>query len=90
MDKRDERQAVKDCLATPGAKILLGKLRAASVGTLRKYDKCKPEELIRLQMLRAIINDELPRIIESIINPPQTEKRFDWRKMIGIKDAKHK
>lgn len=90
MDKRDERQAVKDCLATPGAKILLRKLQTASKSTLRKYDKCKPEELVRLQMLRAIINEELPRIIESIINPPtqEKEKRFDWRRMLGIKEKR--
>lgn len=84
MDKRTEQQAVKDCLATPGARIVARKLRQASRGVLRKYDKCKPEELIRYQMLRAVLNDEIPRIIDGLVNPTQDEKKFDWRRLLGL------
>jgi len=84
MDKRTEQQAVKDCLQTPGARIIARKLKQASKSVLKKYDKCKPEELIRYQMLRAVLNEELPRIIEGIINPPEENKRFDWRKMLRL------
>ena len=84
MDKRTEQQTVKDCLATPGARIIARKLRQASRGVLRKYDKCKPDELIRYQMLRAVLNEELPRIIDGLLNPPQEQKRFDWRRILGI------
>lgn len=85
MDKRTEQQAVKDCLATPGAKILADKLRKAADEALSRYDKCKPDELVRLQMLRHLINEEFPRIIENIINPEPKEKRFDWLRILGIK-----
>ena len=84
MDKRTEQQAVKDCLATPGAKIVTKKLRQAARGVLRKYDKCKPEELIRYQMLRAVLNEEIPRILDGLVNPTQDEKKFDWRRLLGL------
>lgn len=84
MDKRTEQQAVKDCLATPGAKIVAKKLRQASKSVLRKYDKCKPEELIRYQMLRAVLNEEIPRILDGLVNPTQDEKKFDWRRLLGL------
>lgn len=84
MDKRTEQQAVKDCLATPGAGIIARKLRQASRGVLRKYDKCKPEELVRYQMLRAVLNEEIPRILDGLVNPTQDEKKFDWRRLLGL------
>lgn len=84
MDKRTEQQAVKDCLATPGAKIVAKKLRQAAKSVLRKYDKCKPDELIRYQMLRAVLNEELPRILDGLVNPTQDEKKFDWRRLLGL------
>lgn len=84
MDKRTEQQAVKDCLATPGARIIAKKLRQASKGVLRKYDKCKPEELVRYQMLRAVLNEEIPRILDGLVNPTQDEKKFDWRRLLGL------
>lgn len=86
MDKRSEQQAVKDCLATPGAKILAEKLQAASAAALAKYDRCKPEELPKLQIMRWLINEEFPRIIEGIVNPAEEpkEKRFNWRKLVGL------
>ena len=84
MDKRTEQQAVKDCLATPGARIVARKLRQASRGVLRKYDKCKPEELVRYQMLRAVLNEEIPRILDGLVNPTQDEKKFDWRRLLGL------
>lgn len=54
------------------------------MGVLRKYDKCKPEELIRYQMLRAVLNEEIPRIIDGLVNPTQDEKKFDWRRLLGL------
>ena len=84
MDKRTEQQTVKDCLATPGARIVARKLRQASRGVLRKYDKCKPEELVRYQMLRAVLNEEIPRILDGLVNPTQDEKKFDWRRLLGL------
>ena len=84
MDKRTEQQTVKDCLATPGARIIARKLRQASRGVLRKYDKCKPDELVRYQMLRAVLNEEIPRILDGLVNPTQDEKKFDWRRLLGL------
>ena len=77
-----EAQLVKDCLMSPGARIIARKLRQASKGTLRRYDKCKPEELVRYQMLREIINRELPRIIDGLVNTPPVKSRWNWLKVI--------
>lgn len=85
MDKRTERQAVKDCLATPGARLLADKLKKAADDALLKYDKCKPEDLVRLQMLRYLINEEFPRLIENIVNPIDEPSRFNWRRLLGLK-----
>lgn len=84
MDKRTEQQAVKDCLATPGARIIAKKLRQASRGVLKKYDKCPPGQLIRYQMLREVLNVELPRIINGLVNPPEEKKKFDWLRILGL------
>jgi|LGOV01.1.fsa_nt_gb hypothetical protein len=85
MDKRTEQQAVKDCLATPGARIIARKLRQAAKGTLKRYDKCRPDDLVFHQMFRRVVNEELPRIIEGVVNPPQEEKRFDWRRLLRLR-----
>ena len=84
MDKRTEAQAVRDCLQTPGARVIARKLRQASKGVLKKYDKCKPEDLVRHQILRAVLNEELPRIIEGLVNPKEEKKKFDWKSVLRL------
>lgn len=81
MDNREEWERCREWLSHPFTKHVARKLAAASKGVLRKYDKCTPEELLRYQLLRELLNAEIPRIVESMANPP-SKKRWDWRKAI--------
>ena len=82
MDNREEWERAREWLSHPFTKHVAGKLRVASKGVLRKYDKCTPEELLRYQMLRELLNKEIPRIIDSMANPPTVKTKWDWFKSI--------
>ena len=77
-----EQEIIKEWLRHPGTKLITRKMRAASKGVLRKYDRCEPEKLIRLQMLRQVINSEIPRMIDGMLTK---ENKWDWRNFLGLR-----
>jgi hypothetical protein len=81
IDNREEWERCREWLNHPMTKHVARKLRTASKGVLRKYDKCTPEELQRHQLLREILNHQIPAIIENMANPPQ-KRRWDWLRAI--------
>ena len=81
---QSEAQIIRDWLRHPGTKIVAERLKQASKGAMRKYDKCTDkEEMLRIQMTRQIFNNTIPGLIDSLAHEPKKAK-FDWRKLLGL------
>ena len=63
-------------------KVILRRLDEAADKMMLQYDAVDyalhPEEAIRIQMFRRVVNVEIPRIVENIRNHGQPEKKFKF------------
>ena len=80
----EEAQRVKDWLKDPTTKLVARKLRSASKGALRRYDHATPDEVQRIQMLREVLNETLPSVIDALLVEDKAPSRFNWRKFLGL------
>ena len=76
MDK--DRELTREWLNLPATKLMMKKLERAASTAQAKYDTAKShEEFIRLQQFRAVVQVEIPRIIEQTVN--DNEERERWK-----------
>lgn len=79
IDPEEQREIILSWLNHPGTKIMTRKVRAASIGLLRRYDTASAEQLAEIQAARWFFNKELPRIIEAAMNPDMPQANWTWR-----------
>ena len=81
MPRREDVEQVKEWLKHPVTRTVAGKLRQASKGVLKRYDKVTPDELVRLQITREFLNHTLPGIIDALLIEDKKRSQWDWRKL---------
>lgn len=79
----DEVKRVKAWLRDPTTRLVAAKLRSASKGALRRYDKAPVDEVQRIQMLREVLNETIPAVIDALLIEDGQKSKFDWRKLFG-------
>ena len=73
-----DTEITKEWLQQPATKLVMRKLQRAANAAQAKYDTAKShEEFIRLQQFRAVVQVEIPRIIERMVN--EDEEPNKWR-----------
>ena len=81
---KKEADLVRDAMRHPGIRIIARRLRRASKLMMLEYDTATMERIERIKVARWFINDELPRIIDSIVSleaPPQ-KREFSIRNFL--------
>lgn len=77
-----DTEITKEWLQLPATKLVMKKLQRAASAAQAKYDTAKShEEFIRLQQFRAVVQVEIPRIIEQMVNDgeePNTWRFWQW------------
>jgi hypothetical protein len=81
MPSNEEVEKVKEWLRMPTTALVASKLRQASKGALKRYDTIPPEDLVRVQMLREVINNIIPDIIDALLVEDKKHTKWDWRKL---------
>ena len=80
-----DKEILREWMRHPGTQLMAHKLRSAAKGILKQYDTCPPDKLVRYQITRNILLNEIPRIIEDIVNKDEPQaKKWNWRKMLGL------
>jgi len=83
----DEKEMLAKALATPGVQLIFVKLKDMAKASLYDYDNCDfstdrgKEMAHRIQARRYVILQEIPRMVDTIINVdiPMVEGRKKWR-----------
>ncbi len=74
-----DMEITKEWLKLPATKLVMEKLARAATAAQAKYDTAQShEEFIRLQQFRAVVQVEIPRIIEQIVNEDERQEN-KWR-----------
>lgn len=76
-------QKIKATLESPGMKLIVAELKRTHRNVYGKYRKCgSMDELLNLQTLQKVIDTELPRILNHLMNrhvdPKTPPKSPDW------------
>ena len=80
-----DTEITKEWLKLPATRLVMEKLTRAATEAQAKYDAARShEEFIRLQQFRAVVQVEIPRIIEQIVNEGERQENrwsfWQWLK----------
>ena len=82
-------QIARDWLKHPGAKIARRAIRRAYISAGKEYDTAKTErELMFIQVKRQVLSKVIPELLDHLTYEPEGRddtKRFNWRRMFGIR-----
>ena len=71
-----EYEQVKATLDSPGMKLIVRELRKTHKSVYKKYRSCgSMDELLNLQTLQKVIDTELPRVLEKLMNRHLEEEK---------------
>ena len=87
-DLKKEAALVRDVMAPPGMRVIVNRLGMASRRLLLQYDKATPEQVQNIKVSRWFLNEELPRMIDSIISEEARPEKRKWsfKRFFGIPD----
>lgn len=84
MDNRSESERYQEWIKHPVTQDMLRRIDKVADDLVKEYDNCTEAELRRIQVARRLIKVDLPRMIDKSINPPEREKKWDWRQLLGL------